>query len=161
MNPDYFMDLALREAEKAAAQGDVPVGAVVVHQGVVIGRGRNQIEQLQDPTAHAEILALGAAAGHLNSWRLDGCTLFVTLEPCMMCLGAMLASRIAGLTFGTYDPRLGACGGWSNLAADNPYRHRIEISAGLRPEECSRQLKEFFVEMRKKETPKSKTRNPH
>jgi tRNA(adenine34) deaminase len=141
LNPDYFMERALQEAERAAGQKEVPVGAVVAYQDKIIGKGHNQIEQLQDPTAHAEIIALGAAAGHLGSWRLEECTLYVTLEPCMMCLGAVLASRMAGLVYGAPDPRLGACGGWANLLADNPYHHQLTVVSGLRAEESSGLLK--------------------
>ena len=135
---------ALAEAERAAAAGEVPVGAVVVHQGRIVGRGRNQVERLQDATAHAEILAIGAASETLGQWRLDGCTLYVTLEPCIMCSGALLLGRIERLVFGAHDPRAGAVVSVARLLQGNPYRHPVEVVGGILAEEAAALLRDFF-----------------
>jgi len=144
---------ALREAELAAAAGEVPVGAIVVRDGQILGRGHNQVERLQDATAHAEILALGAASSRAESWRLDGAVLYVTLEPCTMCCGALLLSRIQTLVFGAHDPRAGAVVSTARLLAGNPYRHPIETVGGILAGECADLLQRFFRERRRSHDP--------
>lgn len=138
------MKQALREAEKAFELGEVPVGAVVVHEGQIIGRGYNQIEMLQDATAHAEMIALTAAAGHLQSRRLEKCTLYVTLEPCPMCAGAVVLSRIPTLVFGAYDPKAGACGTLFNIPEDKRLNHNPHVVGGVCDRESEELLKGFF-----------------
>jgi tRNA(adenine34) deaminase len=139
---------ALALAAEAAAQGEVPVGAVVVKDGEVIGRGCNRPIGAHDPTAHAEILALRAAAQRLGNYRLPGCELFVTLEPCAMCVGAMLHARLARVVFGARDPKTGACGGVVDLAAQRSLNHQTAFSGGVLEEECGALLKRFFAERR-------------
>jgi tRNA(adenine34) deaminase len=141
---ERWMDAALAEANEAATQGEVPVGAVVVRGGRIVGRGRNQVETLQDPTAHAEILAIGAAASAGESWRLDDATLYVTLEPCTMCAGAILLSRLGCLVYGAADPRAGAVTSTARLLAGNPYGHRLEIVGGIAADRCGALLSDFF-----------------
>lgn len=141
---ERWLGEALREAERAAAAGEVPVGAVVVHQGRIVGRGHNQVERLQDATAHAEILAIGAASETLGQWRLDGCTLYVTLEPCIMCSGALLLGRIERLVFGAHDPRAGAVVSVARLLQGNPYRHPVEVVGGILAEQAAALLRDFF-----------------
>lgn len=135
---------ALKEARLAGDRGEVPVGAVVVREGSVIGRGHNQVESLQDPTAHSEILAIGAAGGHGEDWRLDETTLYVTLEPCTMCCGAILLARVGTVVFGAADPRAGGVVSRGRLLDGNPYRHRVEVVGGISAEECGSLLAEFF-----------------
>jgi tRNA(adenine34) deaminase len=141
---ERWMAAALEEARAAAARGEVPVGAVVVRDGAVIGRGRNQVETLKDPTAHAEILALGAAGSDREDWRLDDATLYVTLEPCTMCCGAILLARVGRLVFGAADPRAGAVVSTARLLDGNPYRHAVEVVAGIGADRCGAILQEFF-----------------
>lgn len=141
---ERWMHEALALARQAAEQGEVPVGAVVVRDDRPLGRGGNQVESLQDPTAHAEILALGAAAGNLGSWRLEGATLYVTLEPCIMCSGALLLARVDHVVFGATDPRAGAVVSCCRLLAGNPYRHHVEVIGGILAGPCSDLLQEFF-----------------
>jgi len=141
---ERWMAEALREAETAAADGEVPVGAVVVREGRILGRGHNQVETLGDPTAHAEVLALGAAATAAGDWRLAGTTLYVTLEPCTMCSGALLLGRVATLVFGAVDPRAGAIVSTARLLDGNPYRHPVEVVGGIEAERCGALLREFF-----------------
>lgn len=143
------MRSALAEAGAAPATGDVPVGAVVLDpSGVVIGRGRNERELTGDPTAHAEVLAIRAAAATLGSWRLSGCTLVVTLEPCSMCAGAVVASRLERLVFGAYDDKAGAVGSLWDLVRDRRLNHRPEVVSGVLADECGAVLREFFVTQR-------------
>ena len=139
---------ALREAQLALHTADVPVGAVVVVHGTVIGRGRNQREALADPTAHAEILALRQAARHLGSWRLTAATLYVTLEPCIMCIGAAVLSRIERLVFGCRDPKAGACGSQFDILGTGRLNHTFPIIAGVCEREASALLSGFFRELR-------------
>ena len=140
------MGRALELAAAAATTGDVPVGAVVVSpEGVVIGEGCNLREAERDPTAHAEVVALRAAARHTGSWRLEDCTLVVTLEPCPMCAGALLLSRVATLVLGAWDPKLGACGSVWDLVRDRRANHWVEVVAGVREAECSAVLLDFFA----------------
>lgn len=151
LNPDdeSYMRLALREAERAFEAGEVPVGALVVHKGRVIGKGFNQREKLEDPTAHAEMLAITAAAQELNSWRLEDCTLYVTLEPCPMCAGAIVNARVKRVVFGAADPKAGACGSLMNVVQDARLNHRAELVCGVLAQETGAILKEFFRTRRK------------
>ena len=142
------MKEALREASRAYEQGEVPVGAVVVHEGKIIGKGSNQIEQLQDPTAHAEMIALTAAAGHLHSRRLENCILYVTLEPCPMCAGAIVLSRISTLVFAAFDPKAGACGTLYNIPQDKRLNHMPHVISGVCDRESEELLKGFFGRVR-------------
>jgi tRNA(adenine34) deaminase len=144
-----FMFTALQEAEQALSEEEVPVGAVVVHKNKIIGRGRNQVELLKDPTAHAEIIALSAAGNYLRDWRLNECDVYVTLEPCIMCTGALLSSRINNLYFAAYDPKYGACGSLYNLAEDGKYNHKIKVFSGIYSNESVQLLKNFFGNIRK------------
>lgn len=140
------MGRALELATGAAGCGDVPVGAVVVSpQGEVIGEGCNLREVDGDPTAHAEVVALRAAARHTGRWRLEDCTLVVTLEPCPMCAGALLLSRISTLVLGAWDPKMGACGSVWDLVRDRRATHRVEVIGGVREAECSQVLLDFFA----------------
>ena len=147
---EKWMRHALTEARQALKKGEVPVGAVVAYEKRIIGRGHNQVETLNDPTAHAEIIAIGAAAGYLNSWRLTGASLYVTLEPCTMCAGALVLSRIDRLIFGTKDPKAGACGSLYNIAQDIRLNHQLEIIPYILERECSQILQEFFEKVRQK-----------
>lgn len=140
---DYML-VALREAARAAEEDEVPVGAIVVHEGRVIGRGRNQRELLKDPTAHAEMLAITAAAEALGSWRLTGSTLYVTLEPCPMCAGALVNARVTRLVYGAADPKAGACGTLYDIPRDARLNHRLEVTAGVRALECGAILSDYF-----------------
>ena len=145
---EKWMQVALQEARSALKKKEVPVGAVVIYQGKIIGRGHNQTESLNDPTAHAEILAIGAAANYLNSWRLSEADLYVTVEPCSMCAGALVLSRIRKLVFGAYDPKSGACGSLYNLVQDKRFNHQVELVSEVLKDECSELLQAFFKEMR-------------
>ena len=143
-----YMRAALREAEKAAALGEVPVGAVIVREGRIIASGYNRTETDGDPTAHAEMIAIRQAAEKLGGWRLPGCTLYVTLEPCSMCAGAIVWSRIERLVIGAMDPKAGACGSVFNIPQEEKLNHRVEIETGVMEEECSGILKGFFRGLR-------------
>ncbi len=145
---ERFMRAALAEAGEAFEAGDVPVGAVIVHEGRVIGRGRNQRELMQDPTAHAEMVALTAAAEFLRSWRLLDCTLYVTLEPCVMCAGAIVLGRVPRVVYGAGDPKAGACGSVYDVLADKRLNHRPVVERGVLEFECSAVLKAFFQAQR-------------
>ncbi|WP_207302952.1 tRNA adenosine(34) deaminase TadA [Bacilliculturomica massiliensis] len=145
-----FMKLALEEARKAYDMGEVPVGAVIVRDGEIVGRGHNLTHTVKDPTAHAEIIALRDAARTLGGWRLPGCTMYVTTEPCSMCAGAIVLSRMPRLFIGTMDPKAGACGSVYNIVADSRLNHRVETETGLLAEECGQLMKEFFRSLRKK-----------
>ena len=142
------MALALEEASRAGELGDVPVGAVIVIDGRVVGQGRNERELRGDPTAHAEILALRAAAAAIGSWRLSEATVVVTLEPCPMCAGALVAARVGRLVFGAADPKAGACGTLYNLCADPRLNHELAVTRGVRAEDAARLLEDFFLERR-------------
>ncbi len=143
-----YMKAALGEAEKAAALGEVPVGAVIVREGQIIASGYNRTETDGDPTAHAEMIAIRQAAEKLGGWRLPGCTLYVTLEPCSMCAGAIVWSRIERLVIGAMDPKAGACGSVFNIPQEERLNHRVEIETGVMEEECSGILKAFFRGLR-------------
>ena len=148
MSDVEFMREALALAAEAAAGGEVPVGAVVVKDGTVVGRGYNRPIGSNDPTAHAEIVALREAAARLGNYRLTGCELFVTLEPCAMCVGAMLHARLARVVFGAPDPKTGACGGAIPLSAEARLNHQTAFEGGILADECGALLKRFFAERR-------------
>jgi tRNA(adenine34) deaminase len=143
-----FMRLALEQAQHAWDLGEVPVGAVVVKDGVVIARGYNQPIGKHDPTAHAEIVALRAAAEALGNYRLPGCELYVTLEPCVMCSGAMMHARLARVVYGATDPKTGACGSVVDLFGQERLNHHTEVSGGVMADECGAMLKDFFAARR-------------
>lgn len=147
---DKFMKEALIEARKAYMLGEVPIGAVIVKDGQVIARGHNLTETSKDPTAHAEMIVIRAAAKALNGWRLPGCSLYVTVEPCSMCAGAMVWARIENLYIGAMDPKAGACGSVFNIAEEDRLNHRIHVERGILEDECSSIMKEFFRELRRK-----------
>jgi tRNA(adenine34) deaminase len=142
------MTLALKEAEAAKAEGEVPVGCVVVCDDRVVGRGRNRTEGLTDPTAHAEIVALSAAATTLGNWRLTGATVYTTLEPCLMCAGALVLARPDRVVFGARDPKFGCLGSRYDIAADNRFNHQFAVTGGVLAEESARLMKDFFQQRR-------------
>ena len=144
------MKEALIEARKAYDLGEIPIGAVVVRDGQVIARGHNLTETTKDPTAHAEMIDIREAARVLGGWRLIGCSMYVTVEPCSMCTGAMIWSRIENLYIGTMDPKAGACGSVFNIAEEDRLNHSINVERGILEEECRSIMKEFFKELRKK-----------
>jgi tRNA(adenine34) deaminase len=139
-----YMQEAIELARRALESEDVPIGALVVYRGRVIGRGSNQREKLQDPTAHAEMLALTAAAEHIGHWRLEDCTLYVTLEPCPMCAGALVQARVSRLVYGAADAKAGACGSLYEITRDARLNHQVETVAGVMAEPCVELLQEFF-----------------
>jgi len=145
-----WMEAALSEARAAAAIGEVPIGAVVVREGELLGRGHNRRETDGDPLAHAEILAIRQAATAVGGWRLSGCTLYVTLEPCAMCAGALVAARIDRLVYGPADPKAGFCGTLGNLVQDPRLNHRLEVEAGVLAEESAALLSGFFAGLRRR-----------
>ena len=144
------MKVALEEAKKAYSTYEVPVGAIIVHKNKIIGRGYNKRETLKDPTAHAEILAIKEASEYLGGWRLIDCTMYVTLEPCAMCAGAIVNSRIDKLIIGTRDLKMGCCGTIEDLTNHSKFNHRLEVIFGILEEECSSLMKDFFKELRNK-----------
>ena len=143
-----YMQAALAQAEEAALAGEVPVGAVVVKDGVIVGRGRNAPITQHDPSAHAEIQAIRDAARNLGNYRLVGCTLYVTLEPCAMCCGAMQHARIARVVYGASDPKTGACGSVVDLMAEARLNHHAVVEGGVLAEQCGQRLSQFFAERR-------------
>lgn len=143
-----YMQAALRQAEIAEENGDVPIGAVIVHNGQIIAKAYNQREQLKDPTAHAEIIALTQAAAALETWRLDGCTIYVTLEPCTMCAGALVLARLDRLVYGCDDPKTGAVKSLYNIVTDERLNHRLAVTSGVLAEECTALLQQFFLRRR-------------
>lgn len=145
-----FMYAALQEAEKALDDNEVPVGAVVVKDNKIIGRGYNQVERLKDATAHAEMIALTAASNHIGEWRLEGASIFVTLEPCTMCTGALLVARVSELYFASYDTKFGACGSLYNLAEDGKTNHTIKVYSGVYADESKKMLQQFFNDIRRR-----------
>ena len=145
---EQWLALALEEARTAAAFGDVPVGAVVVHDGAVIGRGQNRVERWRDPTAHAEILAIREACSVAGYERLTGAVLYVTLEPCAMCAGAIVQARLKNLVYGAADPKTGACGSLRNIVQDSRLNHQVQVTEGVLADACSALLRDFFREKR-------------
>lgn len=143
-----FMYSALSEAEVAFEKNEIPIGAVVVKDNRIIGKGYNQTELLKDNTAHAEMIALTAACNHLNSKTLEGCDLYVSIEPCIMCAGAILLTRIKNLYFGAYEPKFGACGSVFNIIDKNKYNHKIKVYSNILGTECKNLLKEYFKKKR-------------
>ena len=146
---EKFMKLAIEQAEIAEENGDVPIGAVIVYQGQIVGKAYNQRQQLADPTAHAEIIALTQAAEAVGNWRLEGCTMYVTLEPCCMCAGALVNARIDRLVYGCDDPKAGAVKSLYNIVTDGRLNHRVEVTSGVMADECGKLLQEFFQRRRK------------
>lgn len=145
-----FMAEAVREAEKALEKDEVPVGAVVAVGGEIVSRGHNTKETSHDPTAHAEMAAIRGASRELGAWRLARSTLYVTLEPCIMCMGAIVQARVPRLVFGAMDPKAGACGSLYDISADARLNHRVEVTTGVMEEEASVLLKEFFKRLRQR-----------
>lgn len=143
-----FMALALKEAEVALQKGEVPVGALLVKNSEIIGKGHNTKETLFDPTGHAEINAIKEASQNLKSWRLTDATLYVTLEPCIMCMGAIIQARIKRLVFGTLDPKTGACGSVYDISNEPKFNHSIDVTSGVLKDESSEMLKNFFATLR-------------
>ncbi|HEX9253460.1 MAG TPA: tRNA adenosine(34) deaminase TadA [Ignavibacteriaceae bacterium] len=143
-----YMYAALQEAQKAFDDDEVPVGAVVVHKNRIIGRGYNQVEKLKDATAHAEMIAITSASNNLQGWRLNECSIYVTLEPCIMCTGALLFSRISNLFFAASDSKFGACGSIHNLAEYSKTNHKIKVYSGILAKESEEMLKSFFAKKR-------------
>ena len=150
-----FMRLALHEATLAGDVGEVPVGAVIVCDGRVIGRGRNACERLNDATAHAEMIAITAASQALGTWRLEECTLYVTLEPCPMCMGACLNARVKRVVYGAFEPKAGACGSVVDLRAPNGFNHAVEATSGVLGAESGELLKSFFRALRERKRAES------
>ena len=147
---EFFMREALKEAQKAYDQAEVPIGAVVVLNGEIIGRGYNIREKEQDATLHAEIKAIRQANQHLGSWRLEDCELFVTLEPCPMCSGAMILARLKKVTFGAFDSKAGTAGTFMNLLQDERFNHQVEVEQGILEDECKTLLQTFFKGLRER-----------
>lgn len=145
---ERYMRMAIDAAQVAEENGDVPIGAVIVYQNQVIGRAYNQREQLKDPTAHAEIVALTQAASFVGSWRLHGCTIYVTLEPCPMCAGALVLGRLDRLVYGCPDPKTGACGSLYDIVRDERLNHRLEVTPGILANDCATLLQTFFQQRR-------------
>ena len=146
-----WMKAAFGEAEKAFEQDEVPIGAVVVQNGQIIGRGYNQCESLIDPTAHAEIIAITSAANTIKDWRLKDCQLYVTKEPCLMCVGALVNARINMVIFGMYDEKEGCCGSLYQLCRDNRFKHQLTVKGGIMGDACTLIIQEFFKKQRKKD----------
>lgn len=146
---ERFMRLALQQAEQALEEGETPVGAVIVGDGQVLGRDHNRVEQLTDATAHAEILALGAASASRNDWRLEDTTLYVTMEPCPMCAGAILLSRVGRVVYGVRDERAGACGSRIDLVQANPFGHDLALTDGCLEADCRHLLQSFYHRLRR------------
>ncbi|MGH8015373.1 MAG: tRNA adenosine(34) deaminase TadA [Candidatus Zixiibacteriota bacterium] len=151
MHPDQYegyMRLAINEAAEAFEADEVPIGAIVVHKNKVIGRGHNQTESLNDATAHAEMIALSAAYNQMGNWRLEECSLFSTIEPCTMCSGAAVLSRIKTIVFGANDPKFGACGSIFNVPTEKKLNHRIEVVGGVLADEIAEMMQAFFKQVR-------------
>ncbi len=147
---EFYMSEALKEADKAAKHGEVPVGAIIVQDGEIIARAYNKREQTQIATTHAEILAIEQACEKIGYWRLTECTMYVTLEPCPMCAGALVNSRVKRLVFGACDPKAGASGSVLNITQNSKLNHQLEVTTGVMEQECSDILKKFFKQLRKK-----------
>lgn len=151
---NYFMKYALKEAQKAYEKGEVPVGCVIVHEGKIIAKSHNSVEQLKDSTAHAEILAIGIASAYLNNWRLINAKMYCTLEPCLMCAGAAQLARISKIIWGAKDLRLGANGSWLNVFKDQHPFHQVTCCSGILADESEYLMKQFFIEQRLKKNKK-------
>jgi len=149
-NHEYWMQRAIAEAGKARAKDEVPIGCVIVRDGRIIARGHNLRESAQDPSAHAELIAIRKAARKLGSWRLLETTLYVTLEPCIMCMGAIILSRIPTVVFGCYDPKGGAAGSLYDLSGDSRLNHRVQLLPGVMGAQCSALLSRFFSDLRER-----------
>jgi tRNA(adenine34) deaminase len=147
-NSEIFMRCALQEAQKAYQKGEAPIGAVIVKEGKIIAKGHNLREKNNDPTAHAEVIAIKKAAKKLRSWRLVDCDLYVTLEPCAMCAGAIIQARVDKLCFGAFDPKAGAAGSVVNLFEEERWNHKVEVKRGILEQECSKILRNFFRGLR-------------
>jgi len=145
---EQYMRIAIDQARIAEENGDVPIGAVIIRNGQIIAKAYNQREQLQDPTAHAEIIALTQAAAALENWHLNGCTMYVTLEPCCMCAGALVLARIDRLVYGRDDPKTGAIKSLYNIVQDKHLNHRVEVTSGVLADECGALLQDFFTRRR-------------
>jgi tRNA(adenine34) deaminase len=145
---EQYMRIAIDQAKIAEENGDVPIGAVIVHKNQIIAKAYNQREQLKDPTAHAEIIALTQASAALENWHLNGCTMYVTLEPCPMCAGALVLARIDRLVYGCDDPKTGAVKSLYNIVTDGRLNHRLEVTSGVLADECTKQLQDFFQKKR-------------
>ncbi|MDO4552615.1 MAG: tRNA adenosine(34) deaminase TadA [Bacillota bacterium] len=154
LSAEDFMREALKEAEKALELGEVPIGAVIARRGEIIGRGHNRTETDKDPRAHAEMMAIGEAARALGGWRLLECSLYVTVEPCAMCAGAIVRARIPQVFIGVMDPKAGACGSLYNLLQDPRLNHRVEMETGLLSGECGQVLQAFFARLRRRDKQK-------
>ena len=156
---EHFMLEAIKTAQIAESKGDVPIGAIIVHKGKIIARAWNQREELNDPTAHAEIIALGQAAEAIGNWRLHECTIYVTLEPCTMCAGALVLSRIDRLVYACSDPKTGAVESLYNIVQDERLNHKVEVTKGVLEEPCSLMLTDFF-RRRRAEIAQKKEQSP-
>jgi tRNA(adenine34) deaminase len=152
MNPDNFMLEAFKEAEKALSINEVPIGAIIEKDGIILGRGHNKTETAKDPTAHAEMIAIREAAQKLGGWRLLGCRMYVTTEPCSMCAGAIVLARIEKVFIGTPDPKTGACGSLMNILQDERLNHSVQIETGIMQQQCEKLMKSFFQKLRKKKS---------
>jgi tRNA(adenine34) deaminase len=150
MADEYFMQHALKEAQLAFEEDEVPIGAVAVFQSQIVGRGHNRTEHLQDPTAHAEIIAITAAANTLGTWRLEGVTVYTTIEPCIMCAGALVLARVQKVVFGARDEKFGGCGSIFNLVQEDKLNHQVEVVEGIMQSQAAALMKEFFEKIRKK-----------
>lgn len=146
---EFFMREALKEAQRAFEEDEVPIGAVAVYKNQIIGRGHNQTEHLKDPTAHAEILTITAAANALSSWRLNEVTIYTTIEPCIMCAGALVVARVKKIVFGARDEKFGGCGSIFNIAQEKRLNHQIEVIEGILKDEALMLIKDFFAKKRK------------
>ncbi|HEC77898.1 MAG TPA: tRNA adenosine(34) deaminase TadA [candidate division WOR-3 bacterium] len=151
MTYEFFMKEALKEAERAFNEKEVPIGAVAVFKNQIIGRGHNQTERLQDPTAHAEMIAITAAANSLNSWRLQEVDIYATIEPCIMCAGALVLARVRRIVFGARDEKFGGCGSIFNVVQEKRLNHRIEIVEGVLQRQAAALIREFFQKRRKEQ----------
>ena len=158
MPHEQYMWLAIEQARIAEENDDVPIGAIIVYKSQIIGKAYNQRELLKDPTAHAEIIALTQAAAFLESWRLNGCTMYVTLEPCPMCAGALVLARMDRLVYGCDDPKTGACKSLYNIVQDERLNHRLEVTSGVLEEQCREQLQGFFARRRQENKNNNKYR---
>ena len=146
----YFMNQALKEARKALEIGEVPIGAVIVKDEEIIASGYNKREILKNPLAHAEIIAIDKASEKLDSWRLLDCTMYVTIEPCIMCAGAIVNSRVERLVIGSMDPKMGACGSIVDLVRNEKFNHRVDLTKGVLEDQCSKIMKDFFKKLRQR-----------